>query len=464
MVGHSRKIRRVTVAAAVVLVAVGSMRAIGTFTLQSSRAPTSSVRLYNDDPAHLWNRLHASLFVRVAADGREYGADRVDPLLWTGSTYLLQGPSHTRVLRLLNEFVDTHGERLLRDPLKRAILQRDLWAIFDWLEGTHIPYQQPQLRPKFVRKSVDELCKPLTTAIARLALTPEEIRTLPDNYPPAARANSLPPNLFAPDGPWVSVGRPDGPIAAQHVRDSGPGKNSVFLVLIRLPGGRDATLKYLQDLRTFNRPLWVRDTNAPSWMQEYPNPDLPQFPVGTQMALVRRALLIDSTGRIAPSELTEQVQLRTYREIRSMTAQEFADAHRVDENMFARAGQDFDEFSLSRAALFGGRGGGLLTLAAIDRFFLTFSSHGVDEFDMRSMEQHPQMGADAASAKRLCKDCHGVPGAYSFNSYVPFRSTVPGVTQAPRLSEISLVEAERTAVVWKQQQRDWRLLQPLLRP
>jgi hypothetical protein len=411
--------------------------------------------------------------VRVAADGREYGADRVDPLLWVGSTYLLHGPSHTRALKLLNEFVDTHGERLLRDPLKRAILQRDLWAIFDWIEGTHIPYEQPQLTPELVRKSVDELCKPLTTAIARLALTLEEIRTLPDNYAAAARANRLPADLFAPDGPWVSLGRPDGPIAVQHVRDSGPGKNSVFLVLIRLPGGRDATLKYLQGLRTFNGPLWVRDTNAPSGMQEdFPNPDLPQFPVGTQMALVRRALLIDSTGRIAPSRLTEQVQLRTYREIRAMTVQEFADAHRVDENMFARAGQDFDEFSLSRAALLGGRGGGLLPLAALDRFFLTFSPHGVDEFDMRSeagqrsvaTEQHRQMGADPGSAKQLCKDCHGAPGVYSFNSYVPFRLTGPGVRQAPRLSEISLVEAERTAVVWKQQQSDWRLLQPLLQP
>ena len=427
-------------------------------------ASLPAVRLYDSNPAHLWNRLHASLFVRVTADGREYGADRVDPLLWVGSRYLLQGPSHVQAITLLNEFIETHGEQLLRDPLKRGILQRDLWTVFDWLEGSHAPYQQPQLIPEVVRKGVEDLRQPLATVIARLALTPEEIRTLPDNYAATARPNALPPDLFQPDGPWVSVGRPDGPIARHHLRDDGPGKNSVFLVLIRLPGGRDATLKYLDALRSFSGPLWMHDANQPRYLQDYPNPNLPQFPVGTQVALVRRALLIDSTGRIAPTRLTEQVQLRTHRAISAMTAQEFADAQRIDENMFARAGQDFEEFSLSRAALFGERAGGLLPLAALDRFFLTFSSHGVDFFDMRSGQSSLATQDDPAHAAKLgCKDCHGAPGVYSFNSYVPFRLAGPGFTQAPRLSEISLVDAERVAVAWKQQQVDWGRLQPLLR-
>jgi hypothetical protein len=56
----------------------------------------------------------------------------------------------------------------------------------------------------------------------------------------------------------LGVGRPAGrPVAAQHVRDAGPGKNSTFLVLIRLPGERDATLQYVERLRPFDGPLWV---------------------------------------------------------------------------------------------------------------------------------------------------------------------------------------------------------------
>ena len=427
--------------------------------------PSPTVRLYDDNPAHLWNRLHATLFVRVASDGRAYGGDRVDPLLWVGSTYLLEGATHDQAVGLLNEFVDTHAEQLIRDPLKRAILQRDLWTLFDWLAGDHTPYQRPDLTLEVIRQRTDELRRPLATVISRLALTPEEMRALPDNYAAATRATMLPPDLLASDGRWVSVGRPDGPVAAAHVSDKGPSKNSVFLVLIRVPGGRDATLKYLQTLRAFSGPLWRHDGTLPAGMQDYPNPQIPQFPVGTRVALVRRALLIDSTGRITATRLTEQVQLREYNAISPMTAREFEDAHRIDERMFGRAGQSFEELSLSRAALFGGRMGGLVQLAALDRLFTTFSSPGVDMFDMRRTDQPnvpAEAGWDPARAKFICKDCHAPPGVYSFDSFIPFRLVRAGGGQAARLSEISLADAERTAIAWKGQRADWMTLQSLL--
>jgi hypothetical protein len=140
-----------------------------------------------------------------------------------------------------------------------------------------------------------------------------------------------------------------------------------------------------------------------------------------------------------------------------MTSQEFTDAQRTDANMFARAGQDFEELSLSRDALFAGRSGGLLPLGAGDRFFLTFSSHGVDAFD----EGSGATGLDAAGARRVCKDCHGAPGVYSFNTYMPFRLLGPGPRPAAALSEISLAAAERTAVAWKEQRPVWRALSAL---
>ena len=94
--------------------------------------PSSKTSLFHSDSNHLWNKLHEALFVRVDKDGREYGRDAVDPLLWPGtSKFLLQGKSHEKVLALLDEFITKGGDKLIKDPLRRAVMQHDLWAVFD---------------------------------------------------------------------------------------------------------------------------------------------------------------------------------------------------------------------------------------------------------------------------------------------------------------------------------------------
>ena len=85
------------------------------------------------DPAP--HGLHGTLRVRETAHDGWVGADSVDLILWSNSKHLLDGPSHRRAIEVLDEFVAQHAERLIEDPLKRAVLQRDLWAIFDWTCG-----------------------------------------------------------------------------------------------------------------------------------------------------------------------------------------------------------------------------------------------------------------------------------------------------------------------------------------
>src|SRR5689334_6115042 len=75
----------------------------------AGRADTKDTRLeptafYANEPDHLWNRLHAALFVRTGPDGKVYGIDRLEPLLWSDSTHLLQRPSSERALAVLQEF------------------------------------------------------------------------------------------------------------------------------------------------------------------------------------------------------------------------------------------------------------------------------------------------------------------------------------------------------------------------
>src|ERR1700733_9468579 len=116
------------------------------------------------DPDQIWNRLFRLFYVRHARDGREYGGDELDPYLWPETKYLLSGPSHEEALKSLDEFLQQHSERLIAEPLKRALFQRDLLAVSDWLS---LPRDEP-VQPR------SELQKRVTEIIRRLALTKDQ--------------------------------------------------------------------------------------------------------------------------------------------------------------------------------------------------------------------------------------------------------------------------------------------------
>src|ERR1019366_2997865 len=100
---------------------------------QSQSLPRPRQGVYFSDPDHIWNRLFRLFYVRHARDGRQYGGDELDPYLWWQTKYLLSGSSHDEALKLLDEFLGQHSERAITDPLKRALFQRDLLAVNDWL-------------------------------------------------------------------------------------------------------------------------------------------------------------------------------------------------------------------------------------------------------------------------------------------------------------------------------------------
>ena len=197
---------------------------------------------------------------------------------------MLTGPSHQRALSLLDEFLRTHAENQVTGPIKRAWLQRNLWAVFDWSApvGSHdyvLERQELQVR--------------LAEVLRRLAMTSEEIKSLPDNYAeaiasgdfakeydPANRDRAfLPPDLLQANGSWVCIRGDGAPVASAHVGFASG--RSRFLVFVRLPQGRETTLEYFQTLWNVAN-LWT-----PSEIEGETgrlSPQLPQFPVGTQVA------------------------------------------------------------------------------------------------------------------------------------------------------------------------------------
>ncbi|HET9711511.1 MAG TPA: hypothetical protein VFP64_06505, partial [Pyrinomonadaceae bacterium] len=284
--------------------------------LSQNAMETGSWRLYDPEPNHMWNRLYRCFYRREGRDGREYGYDELDPLLWWSTKYLLKKPAYQDAIVVLDEFLSAHAENMIADPLKRAIFQRDLWAIFDWTT-TVLNNSQEKL----------DLQIKLVQVIKRLALSSDQIAALPNTYKQATNSRAfasahdpnkreqpfLPPDLFDQKGPWVQLSARGGePIALAHVAFfSG---RSVFLILMRLPEGRAATVKYLKTLSDFPKP-WLPDPEEPRRL--LPNPDLPEFPPGTQLALVRGMVLIDSEGNLRPTNIIEDVQIRVHYTISS---------------------------------------------------------------------------------------------------------------------------------------------------
>jgi hypothetical protein len=404
------------------------------------------VRIHDPNPAHLWNRLHSALFVREHADGRCFGHDELDPLLWPGSKYLVRGEHHKYVLALLDEFLDRDGCKLVTDPLKRAVLQHDLWAVFDWLANPTAPYRY---RKDDTTPEARALQLRLARAIQRLELSAEQIRDLPDNYAAAIGAKAfarsqeagkpdqafLPPDLFADKGPWVLLGEHMRPAAPVHIRFVHG--RSAFLVFLNLPAGREATAAYLEKLAAFPAAVVSGQGNV------LLSADLPQFPVGTQVALVRQMMVIDDRGKLCATRLTESVQFRVYREI-------------PRGNSADRDGkQDFHEFRMTRRDLFAGKSGGLHAVGPLDQeinFFVP--PHPEDRF-----EEVPPVSPGTSRIMEICVGCHRAPGIHSVETY---RRGFIALPRPPELREASRELQVDAARLYKYEDYSWGLLQGLM--
>jgi hypothetical protein len=450
----------------------------------ADRAPpsSSSVTAPSDEEACAFTeRLRRALFVRTSADGSEYGARELDPPLWPSSSYLLTSPRYDEIESMLVEL----GARnmISRDPLRRAMLERDLWAIFDWCVQTgwsQWPTQSPSdPTPELRVPRARHLASSVGRALNRVALTAQEIDALPDNLQAAVASRTwpawvadeaslepfLPTTLLDPNGEWVELRALDSALDFLTPRHNEEfGYRSVFAVLMRLPGGRASTLDYLRRLREFPDPLIRRAVSQVELEHDptleagstalYLNPSIPQFPVGTALALVRRMVLFDSDGRLHLSNVVESVQIRRYRRIDASES--------LTSSYVPGRAQHMVEFVLDRDLFVRGENGGLRAIAQDEKRHRTFMSAGMGEHAVPSGLAHePPVLQD-------CMGCHGTPGIFSVDSYTGM-SPPPGIDvsiRSPRLPPALIATNTRflagDAILYrKSRQVDWGVLQEL---
>lgn len=233
-------------------------------------------------------------------------------------------PRDVFILPALRNFLESPPDPM--KPLQRAVMQRDLLAVFHQWVLWH--------------RSEREMIELLAHAIKRVALSETEIRDLPNNYLAAASAPGavtaydmenpgpfLPKNLLDDEGPWIRVEvKAARRLAAVFHFDNALGGAS-FEVLMRHPDGRAAGEAYLKDLATMPDPWVNKDSRVELQTMSlsngpYANPATPQFPVGTMWALVRRVILADAAGQPVVSPLVQSVQIRVYRALSGAKALE----------------------------------------------------------------------------------------------------------------------------------------------
>ena len=398
---------------------------------------------YAASPDHLWNRLHQALFVRETPDGKKH-THTTDPLLYRGGAFLLEGESHRRAIALLDELLAKPGEPPMDDRIKRLLFQRDLWAAFDYVGW----YPDDWVLKSKYEPGAIALRGRVAKVIGRVALKDRELAVLGDNYALAVKSKQyatdhdpkhpelpfLPPDLFDTAGPWVRFHQTDsGPMAREHFRHAGG--RAAHIVFLRLPGGRAATEQYLKELRAEEPKL-----------EEINRLSVKQFPPGTMVAMVRRALAVDSAAKVRVTPLTEQVQIRVFR--------------RIPENPAAflhgdSGEQDMVEFLLDRQKLIAGEHG----LRAVhpddpaEPHFERSEHSGPFDGDRRPLTpEMPQL--------KTCIECHPQPGVYSLLTMERALRANPGASELFRTYAWD-VELDHT-VKAKTDQFNWGLLQGLL--
>ncbi len=371
---------------------------------QATICLAGSTGIYDLDPEHPWNRLHAELLVRTFPNGNTYGHDLLDPLLWADA--LLDETPFPRKLAVLDAFIADDAEKLIPAPNARAVLQHDLWSVYDWLAGTADEW------PGGYVERARQLQRRLAIIIQRLAMSPKQVAALTANYP--AAIDGLPDDLF--EGEWVAIGDTSNRGLASRAHVTMAGGRSVFVILMHLPGGRDATRSYLSTFRAEEKDL----------------------PTGARLALVRQLLVIDDAGVVRQTPLVESVHLSTYTAAPPQPA----------------------AFLMSRHLLLAGRAGGLVAVQADARSF-TRGPEAYTDDPFREPTASPFRQGPPFKVLASCADCHHAAGVQSMLSARRGHLGLD-VLIGPGIAESTWSAEVRVAIDWKRGRYDWGLLSGML--
>lgn len=485
--------------------------------LRGSLKNDQPLPLYDPNSEHLWNRLFAVFYIRPSelpsrppypddvtqldtwdrmlrigklAPGpvvkRVEGGDIPGFPAWQRTRYYSEPATFHREDRLLDEFIETHGERLIADPLKRAFLQRDLWAVFDHLMGQNIArFNDPdlvrrrstvpnhqintsgsadqELGPEELRADPavigrrDQLCRKLAVIIRRLALSKSVIATLPDTYETAIRSNRfssqhgfdpsrdyLPSGLLTQPDEWVEIDtspetlRRNKEVGQQSLLTWSIRGRSYYRTFWRFPGGRRTIEEYLAYLQQEGVD-WESSGRQGGVVLK---PNLRQIPLGTEAAIVQSMVVLDDHLVPVPTRIVELVHGFVYKNVDGTP----------DPQTNTGRGLNAAQYVVRRRLLFDGLKQGGLERVPDNAPTYRVLANGSRDWGAFGRQQ---------SVVQTCLHCHMYMkekvGVYSLNStscYVPDRG-MQGVVIPMGSGPIRTYSRAQRTVYWKMGEEDY---------
>lgn len=407
---------------------------------EDASGEAKSVAAVDKDQADPYDTLYDVLMTRYGPDGKVYAQNETSPAIFSWSEFPFDDKMFDKFDAALNTFAALPQKDIDEyTDVKRALLQRHLWKVFDttfdwdwkpdwWWSGTRSFPKTHLDRRAAVQPAI-------VTLLRKLALTKEQILAIPN--PLAATMKSggfakahdpadhfkpfLPTDLYTEDSSWICLGEDKHPIpASQHTSKSY--SRSMFLQFIRLPGGRTATLEYLERIK--KRPH--------------------QFPVGTQFALLEQPFQISKEGELVLSPMVASVQLRAYLNIgRRFSASK--DAPQVT--------QSVAEFVMQPRELM--KGNALMKAMGPNDFRYDAGAPDSVGFNPRDPFATGTNAGRMPTSSRLsdCMSCHGSAGGRGV------RTRSFAVTNS--FNESSAAEISKATSAQKREQDDWKTLQAL---
>jgi hypothetical protein len=224
-------------------------------------------------------RVSTRLFERT-----ETGDRAIDPLYYPaynsreGRRQLLDDPTYSEFMSAVHEALADNSPR---PALARAWMQSDLWSAYDILSEPLFKEDRSQEREMRHVNALDALAR----LIRNIALTPEEIQALPDNYAQAMNALAL-PDLFNAKCGWLQI-----QWFPEHAHDSAAGYRRFSRIFVKPASSAKSTQKLLDGLR---------------------NPEHDPSASLDGAAILNQLILIDSHGTLTPVHLTSEVEFRLF--------------------------------------------------------------------------------------------------------------------------------------------------------